>query len=150
MRPSKLPFYARRHLSSRRSIISNRRLYSDQMADKPKPNLASGQDEQTIIPRLDALLTEAENPPHRGWELVNEGKGIKRSFQFKTFNKTWVRRCCHAPLPLALAPTPPIDLSISKAFMQAVAAKCKEKNHHPEWWNVRLLSLAPSGYEPDF
>ena len=22
--------------------------------------------------------------------------------------------------------------------MQAVAEECKSKNHHPEWWNVRL------------
>jgi len=43
--------------------------------------------------------------------LMESGKGVERSFKFRTFKKTW-------------------------EFMNIVAEECKVKKHHPEWSNV--------------
>jgi len=45
------------------------------------------------------------------WRLIDSGKGLERSFKFKTFKKTW-------------------------EFMNVIAEECKVKKHHPEWSNV--------------
>jgi len=45
------------------------------------------------------------------WTLIESGKGVERTFKFKTFKKTW-------------------------EFMNIVAAECAVKKHHPEWSNV--------------
>jgi len=45
------------------------------------------------------------------WSLIESGKGVERSFKFKTFKKTW-------------------------EFMNIVAEECKVRKHHPEWSNV--------------
>ncbi|KAF2153655.1 transcriptional coactivator/pterin dehydratase, partial [Myriangium duriaei CBS 260.36] len=45
------------------------------------------------------------------WVLLPSGKGMERVVRFKTFKAAW-------------------------AFMDNVAAKCKETRHHPEWTNI--------------
>ena len=76
---------------------------------KDQVKLAEGQDSATVLNKLEVLLAgDADN--HR-WQMCQGGKGIQRSFHFKTFKQTW-------------------------EFMQAVAEKCKSERHHPEWWNV--------------
>ncbi|KAH8601964.1 putative pterin-4-alpha-carbinolamine dehydratase [Bisporella sp. PMI_857] len=45
------------------------------------------------------------------WALIESGKGVERSFKFKTFKKTW-------------------------EFMNIVAAECAVQKHHPEWSNI--------------
>lgn len=45
------------------------------------------------------------------WMLSEHRRGVERSFQFRTFKKTW-------------------------EFMEAVAAECRKEKHHPEWANV--------------
>lgn len=78
---------------------------------KDRINLAEGEDENMIIEKLTPLLADDAHK-HR-WHLCLDGKGIRRSFHFKTFKQTW-------------------------SFMQAIAEKCKSERHHPEWWNVCL------------
>ena len=80
---------------------------------KDQVKLADGQDSSTVIGKLQFLLGDAEF--HR-WQLCQGGKGIQRSFHFKSFKQTW-------------------------EFMQAVAEKCKSERHHPEWWNVCCLFI---------
>ncbi|KZM28411.1 4-alpha-hydroxytetrahydrobiopterin dehydratase [Ascochyta rabiei] len=45
------------------------------------------------------------------WELTPSRKGLRRDFQFKTFDLAW-------------------------QFMDAVAQECKVQRHHPEWSNL--------------
>lgn len=45
------------------------------------------------------------------WTLLDEPRRIEKSYKFKDFDTAW-------------------------DFMNAVSAKCKETNHHPEWSNV--------------
>ncbi|KAF2853015.1 transcriptional coactivator/pterin dehydratase [Plenodomus tracheiphilus IPT5] len=45
------------------------------------------------------------------WRITNFGKGLTRSFTFKSFQEAW-------------------------EFMSIVAAKCKTLNHHPTWTNT--------------
>lgn len=88
---------------------------------KDQVQMADGQDTTLIIHRLDLLL--ASENSHRWYMCVN-GKGIQRSFRFKTFKQTW-------------------------EFMQTVAEKCKSERHHPEWWNVRSRYRKLSSFCPD-
>lgn len=46
-----------------------------------------------------------------GWELAEDGKAIRKTFKFKTFNAAW-------------------------GFMNRVALAAEKMNHHPEWSNV--------------
>ena len=46
-----------------------------------------------------------------GWELAGDGKAIRKSFKFKTFNAAW-------------------------GFMNRVALAAEKMDHHPEWSNV--------------
>ncbi len=79
---------------------------------KDKVQLAENQDPNLILTKLSTLLTPTTPNPHP-WHLCLNGKGIQRSFHFKTFKQTW-------------------------DFMDSVAEECKAKRHHPEWWNVRI------------
>ncbi|CAD6447721.1 d9108652-156c-4e1b-b1d9-7e14f2dad086 [Sclerotinia trifoliorum] len=45
------------------------------------------------------------------WVLTSDGMGMRRIFTFKGFKDTW-------------------------NFMNAIAAKCKQEKHHPEWVNI--------------
>lgn len=83
---------------------------------KDQVQVAEGQDTTLIIDRLEFLLASAHS--HR-WYMCLGGKGIQRSFRFKTFKQTW-------------------------DFMQAVAEKCKSERHHPEWWNVCIIDSLES------
>ncbi|KAL6718299.1 hypothetical protein ACLMJK_004387 [Lecanora helva] len=76
---------------------------------KKEIQLAEGQDSSSVLNKLETLL--ADNTDNHRWYLCQEGRGIQRSFHFKTFKQTW-------------------------DFMQAVAEKCKVERHHPEWWNA--------------
>lgn len=49
------------------------------------PKFSEGSDEPRLTKELDGLLGNR-------WALTADGKGIERSFKFKTFAKTWVRR----------------------------------------------------------
>lgn len=89
---------------------SGRRLFSataglgSSGAPAPKIVAPSETDAAAVRAALDQLLSSR-------WTLTAAGDGLERSFQFKTFTKTW-------------------------DFMTAVALQCKLKNHHPEWSNV--------------
>lgn len=48
------------------------------------PKFSEGSDEPRLTKELDGLLSNR-------WTLTTDGKGIERSFKFKTFAKTWVR-----------------------------------------------------------
>lgn len=84
--------------------------------------LAEGQDVTQILDKLQPLLVGKSGVGSQRWCLCLDGRGIRRSFHFKTFKQTW-------------------------EFMQAVAEQCKSKRHHPEWWNVSsensFMSLIP-------
>ncbi|OLN88178.1 Pterin-4-alpha-carbinolamine dehydratase [Colletotrichum chlorophyti] len=71
-----------------------------------KARFSQGSDEASLSSTLETLLAQG-----RGWELVNDGEAVERSFKFKNFAKTW-------------------------DFMTAVSLQCKTHNHHPEWSNV--------------
>ncbi|APA07369.1 predicted protein [Sclerotinia sclerotiorum 1980 UF-70] len=45
------------------------------------------------------------------WVLTSDGMGMRRIFKFNGFKDTW-------------------------NFMNAIAAKCKQEKHHPEWVNI--------------
>ena len=51
--------------------------------------IAPGQDATMIFPKLKPLL-HGKGGSRRGG-LCLDGRGIRRSFQFKTFSKAWVR-----------------------------------------------------------
>ncbi len=65
----------------------------------------------TTIPELseeDRARLLADRPD---WELVRDGKAIKRTFQFDDFSQAW-------------------------GFMSRVALLADSQDHHPEWFNV--------------
>ena len=62
------------------------RPYSSQVRSQLAVSL--GQDEDEIVSRLDSLLNDVNGR----WSLTNDGKGLERTFRFKTFNSTWVGR----------------------------------------------------------
>lgn len=74
-------------------------------------SLAENKDVPLVLEKLQPLLKGKGESQHQRWQMCCDGKGIRRSFHFKTFKQTW-------------------------AFMDAVATKCKEERHHPEWWNT--------------
>ena len=43
-----------------------------------------------VLAKLEPLLNGQGNPPKQRWDLCLDGKGIRRSFYFKGFRKTWV------------------------------------------------------------
>jgi len=45
------------------------------------------------------------------WEITNDGKALRKHFEFKTFNHAW-------------------------AFMSRTALLAEKMDHHPEWSNV--------------
>ena len=55
-----------------------------------EPCLAEGQDRTYVLSKLDVLNTE-QNGAGKKWEMVLDGKGVRREFRFKGFNKCWVR-----------------------------------------------------------
>ncbi|KAG0650283.1 Pterin-4-alpha-carbinolamine deHydratase [Hyphodiscus hymeniophilus] len=73
----------------------------------PQATFSSNYDPERASQDLSPLL----NANGGKWALSASGKGVERSFKFKTFKKTW-------------------------EFMNIVAEECKVKKHHPEWSNV--------------
>jgi len=69
----------------------------------PQPTFSSTYDPVQATKDLAPLLEK--------WAVIPSGKGIERSFKFKTFKKTW-------------------------EWMNIVAEECKKQKHHPEWSNV--------------
>lgn len=61
------------------------------------PKFSEGSDEPRLTKELDGLLGNR-------WTLTIDGKGIERSFKFKTFAKTWVRRTGPAARTYLLKP----------------------------------------------
>ncbi|MFZ2102129.1 MAG: 4a-hydroxytetrahydrobiopterin dehydratase [Oricola sp.] len=57
----------------------------------------------------DAIAAALEALP--GWEIVQNGLAIRRTFKFKTFRKAF-------------------------AFMTEMALVAEKMDHHPEWFNV--------------
>jgi hypothetical protein len=58
-----------------------------------EPKFAAGVDESSLSRKLLPLLASATTPAGRGvgrWTLTPSGKGLERSFNFKTFARTWV------------------------------------------------------------
>ena len=52
----------------------------------PQPQLAADQDERLVVEWWRSLT---ERDAHR-WEIVLEGKGVRRDFRFKGFKGAWV------------------------------------------------------------
>lgn len=83
--------------------FSKARCYSDQAMHelgnswKRQVCLAKDQDETHISSRLKPLLEGRDGSGDRRWQLCLDGEGIRRSFRFKTFNKTWVYLHVHIP-----------------------------------------------------
>lgn len=46
-----------------------------------------------------------------GWEMVENGRAIRKNFKFRDFSEAW-------------------------AFMSRVALLAEKMDHHPEWFNV--------------
>ncbi|KPP90474.1 4a-hydroxytetrahydrobiopterin dehydratase [Erythrobacter sp. HL-111] len=63
------------------------------------------------VSELDENDRKALLKDHPDWELVNEGKAIRRTFQFDDFSQAW-------------------------GFMSRVALLAETQDHHPEWFNV--------------
>ena len=57
------------------------------------------------------LLNPQEVRDKTGWTLSDDKKSISKNFKFKDFNTAW-------------------------GFMNRVALKAEQMNHHPEWSNV--------------
>ena len=49
-------------------------------------SMSQGQDEEELLHKLRGLLKDNGGL----WELTANGKGLERTFYFKTFNRTWV------------------------------------------------------------
>lgn len=62
------------------------------MSTQPSPTFSSNYDPEQGAKDLDPLLKSNGGK----WGLIESGKGVERSFRFKTFKKTWVR---FSPLP---------------------------------------------------
>ncbi|PMD54216.1 transcriptional coactivator/pterin dehydratase [Hyaloscypha bicolor E] len=77
------------------------------MSSQPSPTFSSNYSPEQGTKDLSPLLKANGGK----WVLTESGKGVERSFKFKTFKKTW-------------------------EFMNIVAAECAVKKHHPEWSNV--------------
>ncbi|PMD46508.1 putative pterin-4-alpha-carbinolamine dehydratase [Hyaloscypha variabilis F] len=77
------------------------------MSTQPTPTFSSNYPPEQGVQDLSPLLKSNGGK----WVLIQSGKGVERSFKFKTFKKTW-------------------------EFMNIVAAECAVKKHHPEWSNV--------------
>jgi len=71
------------------------------------PAFSENEDVEALQEKLTPLLTINGGK----WRISANGKGLERPYKFKTFKKTW-------------------------EFMNAVAAECALKRHHPEWSNV--------------
>ena len=52
--------------------------------------VSKAQNVAEILAKLGPLLNGQGNPPKQRWNLCLDGKGIRRSFYFKGFKKTWV------------------------------------------------------------
>lgn len=65
--------------------IASPRSFSRSAAMAATPKFSEGSDEPRLTKELDGLLSNK-------WTLTADGQGIERSFKFKTFAKTWVRR----------------------------------------------------------
>jgi hypothetical protein len=66
------------------------------MSTQPSPTFSSNYDPEQGMKDLNPLLKSNGGK----WGLIESGNGVERSFKFKTFKKTWVRRF---PFPLLLA-----------------------------------------------
>jgi len=66
------------------------------MSTQPSPTFSSNYDPEQGMKDLNPLLKSNGGK----WGLIESGKGVERSFKFKTFKKTWV---CRFLLPLLLA-----------------------------------------------
>ncbi|WPH02004.1 putative pterin 4 alpha carbinolamine dehydratase [Acrodontium crateriforme] len=67
--------------------------------------ISQGHDGQAVTEAATALVESGK------WQVCKQGKGLERTFKFKTFKATW-------------------------DFMNAVADECKKQRHHPEWTNI--------------
>ncbi|AOL24355.1 4a-hydroxytetrahydrobiopterin dehydratase [Erythrobacter litoralis] len=63
------------------------------------------------VSELDENDRKALLQDHPEWELINDGKAIRRTFQFDDFSQAW-------------------------GFMSRVALIAEAQEHHPEWFNV--------------
>lgn len=66
------------------------RQQEEQPSLKDLVQIPAGQDDDEILSKLKPLITPDSHQKSPLWKLVLDGKGIQRSFRFKTFNKTWV------------------------------------------------------------
>lgn len=70
------------------------------------PRFSEGTDPETAAPALGALLRAGEGEAGKEggrWVLSRNGEGLERTFKFKTFMKTWVRRTHSPPPPSAFS-----------------------------------------------
>ncbi|OQO10454.1 hypothetical protein B0A48_03751 [Cryoendolithus antarcticus] len=77
--------------------------------DELSISVSKGEDAKALAERVTPLLQSEANGGK--WQLTPTSDGLTRTFRFKTFKKTW-------------------------GFMTAVAERCGEVRHHPEWSNV--------------
>lgn len=52
--------------------------------------ISRAQNVAEVLAKLGPLLNGQGDPPKQRWNLCLDGKGIRRSFYFKGFKKTWV------------------------------------------------------------
>ncbi|KAH0541485.1 hypothetical protein FGG08_004025 [Glutinoglossum americanum] len=69
--------------------------------------------EEEDIERISGEVASLIHKTDRGWAISENGKGLERSFKFKSFKTTW-------------------------GFMNVIAKQCAVQRHHPEWSNVRF------------
>ena len=79
-------FYALFVISHHRKMASSTCSLS---SPSEKPVFSSNTDQEQATEDLKSLL-RSEGGVGR-WNLIDSGKGVERSFKFKTFKKTWVR-----------------------------------------------------------
>ena len=63
------------------------------------------------------ILSSLHDRQQQQWKLTPTGEGLEKSFKFKNFKVAW-------------------------AFMNKVAEKADEMDHHPEWSNVSWSQLS--------
>jgi 4a-hydroxytetrahydrobiopterin dehydratase len=69
-----------------RSIV--RAMSSSQQQSTVRFQFSAGEDEEQLSRDATALVTEGQGR----WKVTDDNRGLERTFRFKTFKATWVRK----------------------------------------------------------
>ena len=107
-----------------------------------QPVFSSNYDPKQGAKDLEPLLKLDEGGNDGKWTLIASGKGLERSFKFKTFKKTWVSDFPYIDSLIVLRRNK--ANRTQQEFMNLIAPECGVQKHHPEWSNVRSHPIFPN------